>query len=603
MVDRVKLVGALRAIWQSLNSSSTSPGTVIGSKTGARMYAAARPSRLNQGWSVLNTSADTELATSLTALRTRSRQLVRDASYAKRAHGIIVNNVIGQGVGLQAGVMTSRGDYNNRVNDDIQTQFARWASAKNCHTGGSLHFHDLERAVMGQVFDAGESFVRIHLRTFGDSVIPIGLELIEAERLADEFFQPGGVNESIAVQTRFGIEQDIFGRPIAYWIRKVHPGDLRPTMMGMTDTFERVPAAQIIHLHVIDRWPQTRGEPWLHTAARRLNDMDGYSEAEIVAARGAANYFATIETPDPDGSIGEEQPDGTMQYAMEPGAIERLGPGEKLNFVSPNRPNAAMDGFMRYMLREVAAGTGISYESLSRDYSQSNYSSSRMGIIDDRDLFRVHQAWYIRAFRLPIHKIWMQQAIFSGSLKTISVSDYALAPEKFEDALFKPRGWTWVDPVKEIKAYQEAVAAGFTTVSAVVSATGSGQDLEDVLNERRRELDAMDKLDLQFTTSPEVFIPASTKGSVAGDPDAPQMIAPPTVGGTPGVPGAPGAVPPQGQDPNNTVVVDGDGTPIGEDAPDADNVPVPVDPDPEEVPSRVARPRLRLMPNFKRKKL
>jgi len=591
-VDSAKLLAGLRAAWASLSAPKPS------GRTATRMYAAARPTRLNSGWSVLNTSADTELATSLTALRTRSRQLVRDASYAKRAHGIIVNNVIGQGVGLQAAVMTSRGDYNNRINDDIQTQFARWEAACNCHTGGALHFHDLERAVMGQVFDAGECIVRIHLSAFGDSKIPIALELIEAERMADEFFQPSaeGVGNG---QTRFGIEQDAFGRPQAYWLRRRHPGDIRASF-GTTgsDMYERVPAAQIIHLYVIDRWPQSRGEPWLHTAARRLNDMDGYSEAEIVAARGAANYFATIETPDPDGSLGEEQPDGTQQMAMEPGAIERLGPGEKLNFVSPNRPNAAMDGFMRYMLREVAAGTGISYESLSRDYSQSNYSSSRMGVIDDRDLFRVHQAWYIRAFRLPIHKIWLQQAIYASALKTISVTDYALAPEKYEDALFKPRGWTWVDPVKEIKAYQEAVAAGFTTVSAVVAATGSGQDLEDVLNERRRELDAMQNLDLEFTTSPEVFIPAMTKGSVAGDPNAPQMIAPPKVGGVPGVPGAPGAVPPDTD--LEPVMVDSGGDPI-----DAENADLPepaADPDPEEVPSRM-RPRLRLLPKFTRKKV
>jgi lambda family phage portal protein len=579
------LLARLRAAWAAPKPA----------RTVTRQYAAARPSRLNHGWSVMNDSADTELATSLTALRARSRQLVRDASYAKRAHGIIVNNVIGQGVGLQAGVLTSRGAYNNRINDDIQTQFARWASAENCHTGGALHFHDLERAVMGQVFDAGESIVRIHLSAFGDSKIPVALELIEAERMADEAFQPG---DSVGTtgQVRFGIEQDTFGRPIAYWLRRRHPGDLRAAFARSgVDMYERVPAAQIIHLYVIDRWPQSRGEPWLHTAARRLNDMDGYSEAEIVAARGAANYFATIETPDPDGSIGEEQEDGTQQYAMEPGAIERLGPGEKLNFVSPNRPNAAMDGFMRYMLREVAAGTGISYESLSRDYSQSNYSSSRMGVIDDRDLFRVHQAWYIRAFRLPIHKVWLQQAIYAGALKTISVSDYALAPEKYEDALFKPRGWTWVDPVKEIRAYEDAVKAGFTTVSAVVAATGSGQDLEDVLNERRRELDAMEKLELCFTTSPDVFIPAATKGSVAGDPDAPQMIAPPTLGGTPGVPGAPGAVPPDTD--IEPVKVGTDGAPLN-----PDDEP-PVDPDQEQVPSRALRPWLRLLSKFNRKKI
>ena len=44
----------------------------------------------------------------------------------------------------------------------------------------------------------------------------------------------------------------------------------------------------------------------------------------------------------------------------------------------------------------LAAGCGPSYESLSRDYSQSNYSSSRLSLLDDRDLWRVLQQWWLR---------------------------------------------------------------------------------------------------------------------------------------------------------------------------------------------------------------
>src|SRR5258708_4707908 len=109
------------------------------------MYQAARPSRLNSGF-ISTTSADSELVSSLQQLRNRSRQLVRDAAYAKRAKVIIQNNVVGSGIGLQAQVMTTRGDLRESVNDDIEEAWDDWACGDSCHTGGALHFSDLERA-------------------------------------------------------------------------------------------------------------------------------------------------------------------------------------------------------------------------------------------------------------------------------------------------------------------------------------------------------------------------------------------------------------------------------------------------------------------------
>src|SRR3954466_15083184 len=111
----------------------------------SRMYASARPSRLSPIASS-NSSADQELVTSLRALRSHSRQLCRDASYAKRAKVVVVNNVIGSGIGLQSQVKTTRGEQHKAVSDAIEEAFEAWSCAENCHTGGGMHFHDLERA-------------------------------------------------------------------------------------------------------------------------------------------------------------------------------------------------------------------------------------------------------------------------------------------------------------------------------------------------------------------------------------------------------------------------------------------------------------------------
>lgn len=463
-----------------------------------RMYAMSRPSRLTTGWGPSTTSEDTELYTSLLAARNRSRALVRDAAYAKRAKNIVQNNVIGTGIGLQAKIENSRGTMNERINSDVEAQWEEWCQADQCHTGQSMHFSAIERQLIGQVFEAGEIFVRLHRAPFGRSTVPLGLEIIEPERIADQF-QPTPIAPHARV--RLGVELNNFHAPIAYWIRSIHPGELRINP-EQTAIVERVPAADIIHLRTIDRWPQTRGIPWMHAAARKLNDMDGLTEAEITAARAAACYMGFIESPDGETMMGEDQPDGSREVELSPAMIEHLAPGEKFNYAAPNRPNAQLDPFMRMMLREVAAGTGTSYESLSRDYSQSNYSSSRLALLDDRDLWRVLQMWFIRDFRMRVHQVWLQQAVLSRTVESIPLEQYAIAPKKFELARFKPRGWSWIDPVKEVSSYREAVRCGFMTVSDVIAITGQGRDLEDVLKERRYELDRMADANLLFDTDP-----------------------------------------------------------------------------------------------------
>jgi len=487
-----------------------------------RIYQAARSSRLTSGWATSTTSADSELSASLTALRNRSRALVRDAAYAKRAKVVVQNNVIGAGIGMQGQVMSSRDTLREDVNTAIEEAWRDWSCSEYCHTGGTLHFCDLERALMGQVFDAGEVFVRKHYRPFGGGEIPFALEMIEAERIADEFSYPPSAAAGAII--KMGIEVDRYGRPLAYWLRQRHPGELR-VLPGEADKLERVPAEQILHLRLVDRWPQTRGEPWLHAVARKLHDMDGYSEAEIVAARGSANYLNTIETAEGEHPLATpvdpSNPGGEQEVITEPGMTLRLAVGEKMNFNNPSRPNTALDPFMRYMLREVAAGTGVSYESLSRDYSQSNYSSSRLALLDDRDLWRMLQQWFLRNFRLPLHKEWLRSAVLARAVAPVRVEEYAVDPKKFEAVLFKPRGWSWIDPTKEVEAYKEAIKAGFTTVTDVIAQTGGGQDIEDVLQQRDRELKLMDDLDLEFDTSPSVYV-EEEKAAPAAAPEPPK---------------------------------------------------------------------------------
>ena len=115
------------------------------------------------------------------------------------------------------------------------------------------------------------------------------------------------------------------------------------------------------------------------------------------------------------------------------------------------------------------------------------------------------QLWFIRSFRQLIHKEWLQVAVMAQAIPAINIQDYAVNPSKFEQVQFKPRGWSWIDPTSEVESYEKAIQCGFTTVTQVIAQTADGRDLEDVLKERKRELEMMESMGLMFTTDPETL--------------------------------------------------------------------------------------------------
>ena len=478
---------------------------------GQRLYAGAKGGRLM--FSASSGSANNELYTSLPVLRNRARALVRDVVYAKRAKSIIVDNVIGKGMGMQSQVTNRRGRLMKEVNDPIEAAWADWCLADTAHTGGVLHFSDLERAAMGEVFESGEVFIRIHRTPFGRGSIPLCLELIEAERIADDY----EIKVPNGARVTMGIEHDRYGRPLAYYVHTIHPNDLRLAPGRLEDQIERIPAADMFHLKITDRWPQTRGVPWLHAAISRLNQLGEFEEAAVVAARIGASKVGFFENPEGyTEDLGDGQENGTPTATVEAGEFTQLPPGYKFNSWDPNYPNEVFDPFTRAILRGVSAGIpGTHYSALSQDYSQANYSSERSSILDTRATWQVLQQWWIRVFRQPLHRKWLSAAMLSKSIPGLDLLAYAADLRKYEAVKFKPRGWSWVDPTKEVAAYKEAEKAGYITKGQIISATNNGQDIEDVVLDRRRELDLLAEQDIETDTTDFMAEPAHAQATPA----------------------------------------------------------------------------------------
>lgn len=460
-----------------------------------RSYAGAMHNRLTSDWVASSSSQDSELLTSLRPLRNRSRQLCRDNDYARGAVRTIVNNIVGKGMTLQAQVKRKRGDrFDENINSAIEELWGDWSQAKYCHTAGKLSFSGIERLAMKSVIESGEVLIRLVKKSFDGSPVPLAIEIIEADQLVDEYTSGNGTAGII----RMGVEVDEWQRPIAYWMYPHHPGDYQFARSSVGSRLLRVPASEILHPFIFERPNQTRGIPWFYSTLVRLRNVGGYEEAELVAARAQASVMGFIQSP--DGEMFGDGVEGSQRLtSLEPGAIEMLAPGETFAGFAPTRPNMGFDPFVRMMLRGVATGIGMSYEALSRDYSNTSYSSARTALLDERDHYRIVQDWLIENVNNPIYLIWLELAVMSGA---IALPGYELNPRFYQKSRWTARGWQWVDPQNEVAAYKEAIKAGFTTTSQVVAQ--SGLDIEDVLKERRRELDLAKELDIAFDTTLEV---------------------------------------------------------------------------------------------------
>lgn len=500
-----------------------------GARMSKRAYAGAMINRLTSDWIAQSTSHDAELKSSLRVLRNRTRELVRDNDYAKHAITVIKNNIVGSGVGMQAQVPLQRGEgLNDKLNTQIETAWQRWCRRQTCDVAGRLSFKSMQRVVTGALPESGEILVRKVRQRFGGGRIPFALELIESDRLVDYYTLWRAPDTGNAV--RMGVEVDAWQRPVAYWLYPYHPGDMELTGGPIPiSRLIRVAADEILHLYVPTRPGATRAAPWFHTAMVRLNHLRGYEEAEIIAARASACIMGFIKSPEPDNpsandaasgsGVGDDVVDGERVTDMAPAQIRELADGEDFIGFNPTRPNTGADPFMKMQLRAVAVGVDMSYESLTGDYSQSNFSSSRMGWVAERDHWRVLQDWLIESFHQEVYEAWLEMAVLAGE---VDAPAYETAPELYADVKWMPRGWAYIDPLKDVQADRMAVRAGFKLQSDVLAQGGT--DMESWSKGRRRELDEIAQQNLVVESDPAQV---DLKGQVQkGDPIDEEVGAP-----------------------------------------------------------------------------
>lgn len=475
-----------------------------------RNFAGARPFGALQSWQPQNWSADALARSDLDRLRARARSLARDNDYMRKFLQMVESNIVGrEGFALQMRVPLDSSDQPDTLaNRAIEAAFGRWARRGVCDVTGTLSFADVQRLLVRSVARDGEALVR-HIGGF-ENGYGYAVQVLDIDRLDTDFNRPAQYGKNAV---RMGVELNDYSRPVAYWLRTAHPGENH--LLSETEQFhERVPAEQISHIYLHDRPEQRRGFPWVASAIIGLQNLGGYQEAAIIAARvGASKMGFFKQTEEADNFLppidGQEQDNGRggldLIDSVEPGTFHELPQGYDFTPFNPDYPHANYDAFVKASLRGIASGLGVAYHSLANDLEGVNFSSIRSGTLEERDAWMALQNWFTEAFLYDVFERWIAAALLHGAVKSAAGMPLPAAKlDKFSNHHWQGRRWAWVDPLKDINAHKEAVSLAVKSRRAI--ADEMGVDFDDVVAQIEQENQLLSEKGISTQKPTEIIV-------------------------------------------------------------------------------------------------
>ena len=435
-----------------------------------RSWKAAEQSRLASAWVSTTTPINAKIRRHLTTLRARSRDQQMQNDYVRHYIRTVVNNVVGaDGFSIQSQVQRLSGGPDKPANDAIEAAYKE--AGRVVDITGQISRRDNYRLFLTSLIVDGE-YIAIKHRGPGQGKYGYLLEVIDPELLDVNKYErlPNGN------WVRMGIEYNRDNVPIKYWF-KIYKPELETYA---NHEWRIIPADRVIHAFFIEFVGQERGVPWLATTLFSLKQSDAYDEAAIIAARIGASQMGFFSSDGGEGYQGDEkQEDGSTLVELEPGTFEDIG-NKKLQVYDPNYPHEQYEPFKKSITRKMASGLGIQYETLNNDREGVNYTSIRHGTLEDRENWKIIQTFMIEQLVRPDREAWLEMAWLKGAIK-IGRNPLARALEDYLPARYQGRRWEWVDPSKDMTAYEKELGMHAISVSEIIRRRG--RDPDDVFAE------------------------------------------------------------------------------------------------------------------------
>ena len=421
-------------------------------------------------------SANADHLADAATIRAKARALVQNVPYIAAGMEALVSNTIGTGISTYSTAPDAK------VRDAV---WEDWCAV--CDADGRLDWWGLQAAAYRAMEQDGEVLLRLRTRRDSDGLpVPLQVQLLEIDWL-DTTRHTGAAGANQVIN---GIEYDVFGRVAAYWLWDQHPGDVGLLRARGRTQSRRVPADSIIHLYNPDRPGQGRGFSRLAPVISRVRDLQLLEDAELarknlesrlgVLASGDPTAMATQQLYAPAGSDDHGNPaqQGHDLGPLASGGITMLPPGLNITTVAPNPAPGHVDN-VKHHLHIIAVGMGVTYEAMTGDMREVNFSSACVRQADFRRQVEQRQ-WLcvIPRLILPVRRAVDAAGVIAGH--------WARPDGRFDHSTPK---WDYVNPKQDADSELALISGGLLTISE--SLRRRGYKPEEVFAELRSDFERL----------------------------------------------------------------------------------------------------------------
>lgn len=475
-------------------------------------------------WAPAIQSADDQILGDKDLLDSRSNDSARNDAYIQGGVTLHKDNIVGSQYVLNAKpdyqTLGLSEEWSEMFQEEVEQKFSLWAESPRNFVDAQRRntLTSMVRIVTGLMAVTGEALATVEWDKRNGRPFGTCIQLVDIARLSN----PNGVADSPIL--RGGVQRDPrYGEPVGYHIRNGFPGayiDKDTYSWSYVPVRKRWGRKMVIHLYEQSRPDQSRAVSEMVAALKSSYMRRKFSDMVLQSAVLNATYAATIESELPSeqvyaqlgagGSVtdwAEEYLSSIQRYAsgaknlqLDRVKFPHLYPGTKLRLQNPGTPGGVGTNFEASLLRHIAAALGVSYEQLSRDYTQTNYSSARAAMAETWKFMQARKKLRADAFANEVYWLWLEEAIYNGMLDTVprNAPDFwtGLNAEAYCACEWIGAARGQIDELKETQASVLKINNRLTTRESEM-AKMHGTDWRRVMRQIAREERTMKKLGIE----------------------------------------------------------------------------------------------------------
>lgn len=472
--------------------------------------------RTMSDWQPRLQSADLDLNKFRPKIVARSRDNIRNNGYAQSIMNTFVDNVVGSFFKLSPEInyrlLGMTFEESHELARDIKARWKAFADSSYYYADfyRQSTFAELLKQCLYSYLVSGECLILIRYQKGGR--YRVKMQIIEADRLSTP---DNKKNDKSIVD---GVQLDRNGKPTGYWVRKQHQSE---SSKGEWQLINRVNGAgrkQVIHVYDQERPEQRRGRGLFAPVLQAFRLLDNYSVTEMERATAQASFAAVIKSKLPSfeafnsigGAPGDNDESAMMSYMECQSAykesygnklkiggvsIPHLTPDEELEMIRTDSPNSAYAQVTDQITRTIAAGTGASYEQVSKDFSKTTYASARTAMIEAHKRFMSIRASCPAKIASELYGLWLYEDLeFVSGYPDNKVPRFEDFPAAWIAAKWIAPGKGEIDPLKQANADEKNLSLNVTTLEEI--AAGKGNDIDECIDQKAFENKRLKELGL-----------------------------------------------------------------------------------------------------------